>query len=256
MPVIRQVRESNAPAWNGWGVDYRNSRFQPAAAAGLSPGQVSRLQLKWAFGFPGATALYGQTVYDGRLYVTSNAGYVYSLDAETGCLHWSFRAQSAVRSGFTIGRLASGPRLAIFFGDIHGTAYALSAGTGEEIWKRSPIRIRSRESPARRCSSKDVCSCLSRRSKSRNRDRPTTPAAPSAASCPPSTQPPAARSGRRPRFLTSRRSSERTRVERHARAGRRRRLGDATLDLKRRALYITTGNAFAGTPRTAVRSWR
>lgn len=89
-------------AWNGWGVDYRNSRFQPGAAAGLTPGQVSRLQLKWAFGFPGATALYGQTVYDGRLYVTSNAGYVYSLDAETGCLHWGFRAESAVRRGFTI----------------------------------------------------------------------------------------------------------------------------------------------------------
>ena len=131
-----QVRESNAPAWNGWGVDYRNSRFQSSAAAGLSPGQVSRLQLKWAFGFPGATALYGQTVYDGRLYVTSNAGYVYSLDAETGCLHWSFRAQAAVRSGFSVGRLnRTDPRLAIFFGDIHGTAYALAAGTGEEIWK-------------------------------------------------------------------------------------------------------------------------
>ena len=41
-----QVRESNAPAWNGWGVDYRNSRFQPDAAAKLSPGQVSHLLLK------------------------------------------------------------------------------------------------------------------------------------------------------------------------------------------------------------------
>jgi polyvinyl alcohol dehydrogenase (cytochrome) len=130
------VRESNAPAWNGWGVDLRNSRFQPRAAAGLTPGQVSRLQLKWAFGFPGATALYGQTVYDGRLYVTSNAGYVYSLDAETGCLHWGFRAESAVRSGFTIGRAGrASARLAVYFGDIHGTAYALDASTGEVIWK-------------------------------------------------------------------------------------------------------------------------
>ena len=110
-----QVRQSGAPAWNGWGVDYRNSRFQPAAAAGLTPGQVSRLQLKWAFGFPGATALYGQTVHDGRLYVTSNAGYVYSLDAETGCVHWGFRAESAVRSGFTIGQLnPKDPRLLIY----------------------------------------------------------------------------------------------------------------------------------------------
>jgi len=38
-------------------------------------------------------------VIDGHLYVTSNAGYVYSLDADTGCVHWSFRSQAVVRSG-------------------------------------------------------------------------------------------------------------------------------------------------------------
>src|SRR5947207_3003264 len=41
------VRDLNAPAWNGWGVDYQNSRSEPATGAGLSPGQVSRFQLKW-----------------------------------------------------------------------------------------------------------------------------------------------------------------------------------------------------------------
>ena len=97
---------------------------------------MSRLQLKWAFGFPGATALYGQAVHDGRLYVTSNAGYVYSLDAETGCVHWGFRADSVVRSGFSVGQLnPKDPRLLIFFGDIRGNAYALSASTGEQVWK-------------------------------------------------------------------------------------------------------------------------
>jgi polyvinyl alcohol dehydrogenase (cytochrome) len=130
------VRNLSAPGWNGWGVDERNSRYQPASAAGLTPGQVSRLALKWTFGFPGATALYGQTVIDGRLYVTSNAGYVYSLDASTGCVHWSFRSDSVVRSGFTVGRMTrSSDRLAVFFGDIHGVAYALDASTGELIWK-------------------------------------------------------------------------------------------------------------------------
>ena len=125
------VRESNGPAWNGWGNDLRNTRSQTAAAAGLTPAQVSRLQLKWAFGFPGATALYSQTEYDGRLYVSSNAGYVYSLDANSGCVHWAFRAQAAVRSSFTIGRLSrTNARLAIFFGDIRGTAYALDARSG------------------------------------------------------------------------------------------------------------------------------
>jgi polyvinyl alcohol dehydrogenase (cytochrome) len=39
--------------WNGWGVTPSNTRFQDAAAAGFSAGQVPRLKLKWAFGFPG-----------------------------------------------------------------------------------------------------------------------------------------------------------------------------------------------------------
>jgi len=130
------VRESTASAWNGWGSDLRNTRSQTATAAGLTPAQVSRLQLKWAFGFPGATAVYAQTIYDGRLYASSNAGYVYSLDASSGCVHWAFRAQAAVRSSFTIGRLSQrNARLAVFFGDVRGTAYALDASTGAVIWK-------------------------------------------------------------------------------------------------------------------------
>lgn len=130
------VRESNAPAWNGWGADIRNTRSQTAAAAGLTPAQVSRLQLKWSFGFPGATALYSQAVYADRVYVSSNAGYVYALDAASGCVHWAFRAQAAVRTGFTVGKLArTNDRLAIFFGDVRGTAYAVDASTGKVIWK-------------------------------------------------------------------------------------------------------------------------
>src|SRR5215216_4427330 len=101
------VRDLSAPAWNGWG-DLSNTRFQPAKAAGLSAGQVSRLKLKWAFGFPNATALYGQTIVDGRVFVSSNAGYVYSLDAETGCIHWSLKSNAVVRSGIVIGPLKRG----------------------------------------------------------------------------------------------------------------------------------------------------
>jgi polyvinyl alcohol dehydrogenase (cytochrome) len=129
------AKDLNAPAWNGWG-DLQNTRFQPAKAAGLTAGEVSRLKLKWAFGFPGATALYGQTVVDGRVIVSSNAGYVYSLDAETGCVHWSFRSVAVVRSSVVVGPAKPGATsLAAFFGDIHGNAYALDASSGELLWK-------------------------------------------------------------------------------------------------------------------------
>src|SRR5688500_9922855 len=40
------------PSWIGWGNDATNGRMQTAAAAGLTPAQVPKLTLKWAFGFP------------------------------------------------------------------------------------------------------------------------------------------------------------------------------------------------------------
>ena len=36
-------------AWSAWGVDPANTRFQTAAAAGLTAAQVPELKLKWAF---------------------------------------------------------------------------------------------------------------------------------------------------------------------------------------------------------------
>src|SRR5262245_33598890 len=87
------------PAWNGWGVDSRNSRFQPAQAAGLTAADVPRLQVKWAFGFPGVSASGSQvSIVGGRLYVGSRNGMVYSLDARTGCIAWAFQADAGVRS--------------------------------------------------------------------------------------------------------------------------------------------------------------
>jgi polyvinyl alcohol dehydrogenase (cytochrome) len=103
-PAIASL--SSTPAWNGWGVDSTNGRFQPAKAAGIAADQVPRLKLKWAFGFPGATAVHGQpAVAAGRVFVGLNNGYVYALDAATGCVYWSFQARSGVRNAISIGEV-------------------------------------------------------------------------------------------------------------------------------------------------------
>ena len=52
---------ASLPAWNGWGNDASNSRFQNAKAAGLTAADVPKLTLKWAFGFPGASVGIGST---------------------------------------------------------------------------------------------------------------------------------------------------------------------------------------------------
>lgn len=124
--------------WNGWGVDKSNSRFQPAAAAGLTPATVPKLALKWAFGFPEGRQAFGQpTVMGGRIYVGSDNGFVYSLDAATGCVYWSYQAKAAVRTAITIAPIKSGAsRFAVFFGDVRANVYAIDAETAGLIWTK------------------------------------------------------------------------------------------------------------------------
>src|SRR5207248_4914237 len=95
---------SKGPQWNGWGVDVNNQRYQPAAQAGMTADQVSKLKLKWAFGFPNATSARAlPTVAGGRVFVGSQSGIVYALDAKTGSTHWTFQAKGPVRTGIVIG---------------------------------------------------------------------------------------------------------------------------------------------------------
>ena len=122
-------------AWNGWGVDARNSRSQTAAAAGLTAADVPKLKLKWAFGIPGVSASGSQvTVVGSRAFVGSRNGVVYALDTKTGCLAWAFEADAGVRSTPVVGRGADGSST-LYFGDAHAQVYALDATTGQRRWK-------------------------------------------------------------------------------------------------------------------------
>jgi polyvinyl alcohol dehydrogenase (cytochrome) len=126
----------DGPRWNGWGVDINNSRFQPAAMAGLTPEQVPRLQLKWAFGFPGASAANAQpTIVGGLLFVGGGDSKVYALDARSGCIRWTFATEATVRTAISVGQISGSDQLAVFFGDVHARAYAVNATTGALIWK-------------------------------------------------------------------------------------------------------------------------
>jgi polyvinyl alcohol dehydrogenase (cytochrome) len=133
-PAIESL--GSAPSWNGWGADGSNTRFQPAAAAELSAGDIPRLKLKWAFGFPGARAVSGQpAVVAGRVFVSADTGDVYALDSRSGCVYWSFHADAAVRSSVVVDRPAAGKPYAVFFGDARANVYAVDAGDGKPLWK-------------------------------------------------------------------------------------------------------------------------
>jgi polyvinyl alcohol dehydrogenase (cytochrome) len=129
------LKDPSLPRWNGWGVDIRQHRYQPADQAKLAADDVPRLKLKWAFGFPGEVKAYAQpTVWGGQVFVGSPVGRVYALDAGTGCQRWAFDAGFGVRTAVTISEDARGTTA--YFGDQRGIAYALDAENGKLLWKQ------------------------------------------------------------------------------------------------------------------------
>jgi polyvinyl alcohol dehydrogenase (cytochrome) len=124
--------------WNGWGNGLSNLRFQPAQAAGLSADQVPSLKLKWAFGIPGGAETYGQpAIVSGRVFFGDYNGFVYSLKAATGCVYWSFHADAQVRTAIVVGRVTGkGPaKYAAYFGDKKANVYAVDAQSGKLLWR-------------------------------------------------------------------------------------------------------------------------
>ena len=82
--------------------------------------------------------MYGQPVIvDGRVFIGSDSGYLYSLDAATGCVYWSFQAEAGVRTAFNIGPVKGrgSARFGVYFGDMRANVYMLDAATGKLIWR-------------------------------------------------------------------------------------------------------------------------
>jgi polyvinyl alcohol dehydrogenase (cytochrome) len=127
----KTIARKEAPAWNGWGADAVNSRFQKALT-GLTRDSVPKLKVKWAFGYPGMTTAFGApTVSGGRVFVGSADGAIHALNAQSGCVYWTYRAAEGVRTAVLI----SSDGRAAYFGDLQGNMYGVNANRGALLWK-------------------------------------------------------------------------------------------------------------------------
>jgi polyvinyl alcohol dehydrogenase (cytochrome) len=120
------------PQWNGWGPTRENTHVVSREVAGLSADDLPKVTLKWAFGFPDATSAWAQpTVVGNRLFVGSQNGTVFALDADSGCIIWTFDARGGVRTSISVGDGRA------YFADQTGQAYALDAANGALVWSRT-----------------------------------------------------------------------------------------------------------------------
>jgi polyvinyl alcohol dehydrogenase (cytochrome) len=137
-PSTGGIRDlAKAPGWTGWSPSPANTRFQPADQAGIQAVDVPRLVLKWSFGFPDASVAWAQpAVADGRVFVGSQNGTVYALNANTGCIYWTFSAGGGVRTAIAVSSPRAPMPALVYFGDTAANAYALNADTGALVWVR------------------------------------------------------------------------------------------------------------------------
>ncbi|MBV9180762.1 MAG: PQQ-binding-like beta-propeller repeat protein, partial [Acidobacteria bacterium] len=131
-------RSASLGEWSGWSPNLTNSRFQSALSARLTDTEVPKLKLKWAFNLGEVAEARSQPVIvGGRVFIGSNTGMLYSLDSNSGCTFWGFRADSPLRGGVTVAE--SKNQEAVFFADSGANVYAVNAETGALIWKVRPV---------------------------------------------------------------------------------------------------------------------
>lgn len=135
----RKFDYDQPPFAPGWGIDLRNSRFIPRKVAQLNAKDISKLKLKWAFAYPNATRVRSQpTLVGGAVIVGSQDGTVYSLDSNSGCVRWTFRASAEVRTGITVKTWNASEKpvepVIGYFADLLARVYAINLITGKLVW--------------------------------------------------------------------------------------------------------------------------
>lgn len=99
-----------------------------AAHSGIYSGGVPQLhRIRWSF-HTGGEVVSSPAVVNGVVYVGSNDGHLYAIDAKTGAQKWLFAAKA---------RIPSSPAVSdgrVYFGAYDGTFYALDARTGKVAW--------------------------------------------------------------------------------------------------------------------------
>src|SRR6185437_13114457 len=119
----------------GWGFDAENTHFIDAGSARLPAADIPRLKVKWTFAYPASVRARSRPTFAyGALYVGSQNGIVYALDAKTGCIRWTFATSAEVRTPVVIPATTAKTKRA-YFGDIVGRVYAIDALSGKELWR-------------------------------------------------------------------------------------------------------------------------
>lgn len=119
-----------------FGIDPHNNRNQSAEATGLSAKDMPRLELAWSIAFPKTPTMRSQPVVVGNtiFIAATDAGRLYALDTDTGCVKWMYASDMTLRSSLAFAEGVNGAPASILMGDAAGRVHAVNATTGAKLW--------------------------------------------------------------------------------------------------------------------------
>lgn len=119
-----------------WGFGLENLRFVDEESLQINSDNVDALKLSWVFAFPNASRARAQpTIAGSTLFTASQHGTIYALDRASGCVQWTFQADTEVRSALTIGKDEQNQPSRLYFSDFNAQVYALDLKTKQLLWK-------------------------------------------------------------------------------------------------------------------------
>ena len=114
----------------GWGIDQRNTRYQPISSINAS--NAGQLKLKWVYGLASTTPRAYPLITEDTIFVGDGGRGLVALDSATGCERWVHEHKGPISSAILPGWI--GTRRILIFNDRLDGTYAVDATTGELIW--------------------------------------------------------------------------------------------------------------------------
>ncbi len=115
---------------SGWGIDERNTRFQPKSS--LNASNVDALKLKWTYGLANSTPRFYPLITEDTIFLGDAGRGVVALDRESGCERWVAEHEGYIASALLLATING--RKAIIFNDRITGTHAIDATDGSPIW--------------------------------------------------------------------------------------------------------------------------
>jgi polyvinyl alcohol dehydrogenase (cytochrome) len=118
-------------ASGAWGIDARNTRFQPDTT--ITAANVGRLKLKWVYGFANDQPRSYPLVTNDTIFIGDTGRGLVALNRANGCTRWSFANSGVI--GTAILQETRGGKTTLFFNDrTPARMFAVNAADGTEAW--------------------------------------------------------------------------------------------------------------------------